>query len=185
MNNSRYYEFNIQPKNAKVEERVMNVLKIFKILTFILAGCLAFLAFMFFNFMWIFAFIVLILGFVLLFFQYRFNNYYDLIFVDGQISIVKVINNVRRKALKRFSTKSINVIGFAGGETYERNIKNKQVKKYIITNVVTDKDVCILCGEEDKFMIVIPYDDKFLSCIMRFVGSVKFEKGFLSSIKNV
>lgn len=185
MNNNKYYEFNIQPKNESRERLLMNVFKITKIVAFVLSGVLAFMSFIYNLFLSFPAFVVICCGFALLFFQYRFNNYYDLVFVDGEIAIVKVVNNVRRKLLHKFHVKTINMIGFCGGDTYNANFKDKNVKKYVVTNVITDKDVCILCGEVDKFLVVMPFDENFLSCIMRTVGSVKFEKEFLKKSKQI
>ncbi|MBQ3235753.1 MAG: hypothetical protein IJA97_06310 [Clostridia bacterium] len=185
MNNNKYYEFNLQPKNEAKERLFMNLFKIIKIALFILSGIFAIIALIYSDIMWLLAFITITTGFVALFFQYKFYNFYDFIFIDGFVSITKVINNQRRKQIKRFPVKTINKIGFAGGETYNLYYKDRSIKKLIITKVITDKDVCILFGEEDKFLLVMPFDDKLLSCIMRYIGSGKFERGFLTSVSSL
>ena len=182
MNNNRYYEFNIQPNNEKREKFLMNFFKVFKIVSFALTILFSFIGFFFSNLGWVVAAFFLLFGIIFLKFQRRFYNYYDLVFVDGEITAVKVRNNLSRFVLKRFSTKNITKIGFAGGETYSLYIKDKSVKKIKVTKDITDRDVCIYCGDVDRFMLIIPFDDKFLSCIMRFVGSLKFEKNFLGSV---
>jgi hypothetical protein len=40
----------------------------------------------------------------------------------------------------------------------------------------------MIVEDMQKYMIIMPFDDRFLSCIMRFTGSIKFEKEFLNGI---
>ncbi len=185
MNNNKYYEFNIQPKNEKSEKFLMNFFKAFKIVSFAITIVFSFIGFFFSNFGWVVAGFFLLFGLIFLRFQHKFYNYYDLVFVDGEITVVKVRNNVSRRVLRRFSAKKITKIGFAGGETYSLYIKDKSVKKIIVTKDVTDRDVCVFCGDLDRFMVIMPFDDKFLSCIMRYTGSLKFEKNFLVSVNEL
>ncbi|MBR3804524.1 MAG: hypothetical protein IKJ14_04205 [Clostridia bacterium] len=182
MNNNKYYEFNIQPTNEKRDLFFMGFFKIFKIISIILAVFFAVIAFFLWNFGWIVAGFFLLSAFIFNYLQGKFYSFYDLVFVDGDITVVKVINNKKRRVLKKFSVKSIVKIGFAGGEAYELNVNKKQVKKLYLTSTVTDQDVCMIVEDMQKYMIIMPFDDRFLSCIMRFTGSIKFEKEFLNGI---
>ncbi|MBE5744004.1 MAG: hypothetical protein E7358_04750 [Clostridiales bacterium] len=182
MNNDKYYEFNIAPKNESSELIIKNVLMVLKCCFFALTIFFLIIA-LFVNFSWFIFLFCLIVTLILLFFQRRFYNFYDIIFIDGFLSVVKVINNKKRKTLYRFDVKKINKIGFVGGSIYNANINDKNVKKIFTVNTESIDDVCIHVKDTSETLILLPYDERLFYCLIRFLGNSKLEKEFIDRIK--
>ncbi len=182
MNNDKYYEFNIQPKNSNRELILKNVFSIVKICFFALAIFFLIIA-LYVNFSWVLFAFCLIAGLVCLFFQRKFYNFYDIIFVDGYLSIVKIINNAKRKTLLRFKVDRIEKIGFVGYTTYNNYINEKSIKKIFTVNEETADDVFIYVKDVNNSLIIIPYDERLMYCLIKFIGNSKLEKEFINKIK--
>lgn len=182
MNNDKYYEFNIKPKNESRELVLKNVFSIIKSCFFALMIFFLIIS-LFVNFAWFIFSFCLIVALVCLFFQRRFYNYYDVIFVDGFLSIVKVVNNAKRKPLIRFKVDKIKKIGFVQNTTYNSTINDKTVKKIYTVNEETADNICILVNDGVNSLIILPFDERLMYCLIKFVGNNKLEKEFISKIK--
>ncbi len=182
MNNDKYYEFNIVPKNESKELVIKKVLSLIKLIFFVLAVFFLIIA-LFVNFSWFLSAFCFIVAFVLLFFQHRFYNFYDIIFVDGFLSVVKIVNNSKRKPLIRFQVSKIEKIGFVGCDTYNFAIDDKNVKKIYAVNNETSNDVCIHVKDYEDTLIILPYDERLIYCLVKYIGSSKLEKQFVERVK--
>ncbi len=182
--NNKYFEYGVKPKNEEREKHIKNALFAIKILFIILTVVFGYFAFMFSNLMWIFFVVFLTTALILNYFQHKFYCFYDLIFVDGDVSVTKVVNNVKRRRLISFSCKKIDKIGVLGGEVYNKYIKDKSVKKIYVTERLSPSDVCIVIGDLDKKMLLLPYDEYFLVQVLKYAGTNKLEKQFIEKIKN-
>ena len=182
--NNKYFEYAIKPKNENREKTIKNILFALKISFIVLTVVFGYFAFMFSNLMWVLFGVFLTVSLVLNYFQHKFYCFYDLIFVDGDVSVTKVINNVKRRRLLKFSCKKIEKIGFLGGETFNKYIKDKSVKKYYVTESLDGGDVCILIDDVDKKMLLFPYEEYFLVQVLKYAGPNKLEKQFIEKIKN-
>ncbi len=182
MNNDKYYEFNIQPKNEKAEFITYKIFSIIKTIFFALSIFLFIIA-LFTNFAWVLLLFSLIIALVSLFFQKRFYNFHDIIFVDGYLSIVKVVNNKRRKKLIRFAVSKINKIGFIGSSFYNSLVGDKNVKKIYAINTETFDDVYIHVKDSNETLLILPYDERLMYCLIKFIGNGKLEKEFIDKIK--
>lgn len=182
--NNKYFEYAIKPKNEKREKTIKDILFAIKIFFIVLTVVFGYFAFMFSNLMWLLFVVFLTVALVLNYFQHKFYCFYDIIFVDGDVSVTKVINNVKRRRLLKFSCKKIEKIGLFGGETFNRYIKDKTVKKVCVTETLSDGDVCILIDDTDKKLLLFPYEEYFLVQVLKYAGANKLEKQFVDKIKN-
>lgn len=182
--NNKYFEYSVKPKNEKREKTIKNILLSIKFIFIILTVIFGYFAFMFSNLMWIIFAVLLTATLILNYFQHKFYCFYDLIFIDGDVSVTKVINNVKRRKLLAFSCKKIEKIGLLGGEAYNKYIKDKSVKKIYVTESLTKDDVCMVIGDFDKKMLLFPYNEYFLIQVLKHAGANKIEKQFVDKIKN-
>ena len=180
MNNNKYVEFNVKPKNEKREQIIMNILKVIKFIAIILAFMMFYLAFTFNNYFWILFVSLGLFALLLHYFQVKLYSFYDVIFIDGDVTITKVVNNVKRKRILSFTYKNVEMIGKMGGETYLKYLKDKTVKKLYLTDDITVNDVCIYINGTTDYLIIMPYNDRFLASILRFLTKQKFEKTFFN-----
>ena len=184
MNNNKYFEFNISPKNEPMQRFLNKLMFSLKVVVIIITVIIAYFAFMMSNSLWILTALSASIAVVLHLIQLRFYNFFDLIYVDGYLSIVKVYGNVKRKNLIRFDCKSIVKVGLAGGETYYQYLKDKQVKKIYTNESVTSDDIVLFVDDTEKYLIFMPYEERFLSNIIKMNGISKLEKGLIEKIKN-
>lgn len=182
--NNKYFEFSVKPKNESREKAIKNVLFILKIIAILATVVFGYFAFMFSNLMWVFFVILLTVALVLNYFQHKFYNFYDLIFVDGDVSVSKIVNNVKRKPLIKFSAKNVDKIGVLGGQTYNLYVKDKAVKKIFISENLTERDVCFLINATDgKTLLILPYNENLIVQILKYGSTSKLEKGFIDKVK--
>ena len=182
--NNKYFEFSIKPKNENKEKIIKNILFAIKIVDIVLTVIIGYFAFMFTNYMWIIFAVLLTIAIVLNYFQHKLYNFYDVVFVDGDISISKVINNVKRRNLIKFSAKNVINIGFLGGETYNLYLKDKSVKKIHVGENLLSGDVCFLVSKNEvKTLLLLPYNEIIIVQILKFCGTNKLDKGFIDVIK--
>lgn len=182
--NNQYFEVNISPENLTKERFLNRLFFTLKLIFLIISGVFAYFAFMFFNILWFLVAFTLTIALVFHFFERKFYNFYDLIFVDGALSIVKVYGNAKRKTITRFDCKSIKKIGLVGGETFYFYIKDKDIKKYYTKNNLNVNDLTIFIDSTEKSLLLIPYNEKLLSAIIKIIGAQKLEKGLIDKIKN-
>ena len=184
--NNKYFEFGVKPKNEAKELILMRLFFAIKVVFILIGIVLAYFGFMFFNVMWILCAISLTVAFVFHCFQHRYYNFYDFIFVDGNISLSIVINNKKRKYLAKFTCKNIENIGRLGGETYLKYINDKSIKKIYVTETLTQNDVCFLINSTDKkTLILFPFNEYFLVQVIKYSVSNVLDKNFISqTIKN-
>lgn len=182
--NNQYFEFNIAPENQPRDKFFNRLFFSLKVVMIIVTVVIAYFAFMFINFLWFFVAISITITMVFHYFQTRFYNFYDIIFVDGFISVVKVYGNAKRRTLTRFNCKSIAKIGLVGGETYFLYIKDKEVKKHYTKNAHSSNDLAIFVDGQEKSLILLPYLERLLSSIIKIIGVQKLEKGLIEKIKN-
>ena len=180
--NNRYFEYNVKPKNENKERFIYKILYILKLVFIILSSIAFFIAFMFDNLFWVIFTILLTATLVTWYFQLKFYNFYDFIFVDGNVSVVKIYNNTRRKNLLKFSVKSIVSIGLIGKGNYVKYHNDKNVKKIYAFNKISSKDLYFLIDNGEKFLLYLPFDEKFLSGVLRYNTQNKLEKELIQLI---
>lgn len=182
--NNKYFEYGVSPKNEKREKSLMTIFMTFKIIFIVLTIIMGVFAFIFSNTFWILVIFLLTIVIVLSYFQSKFYNFYDFVFVDGRVSLSKIINNKRRKPLVSFECKSIEKIGFLDGETCNKYVNDKSVKKIYVNNSLTVKDVCFLVNTtESKTLILFPFNEHFLVQVLKYSGNNKLDKDFIDNIK--
>lgn len=182
--NNKYFEYGVAPKNESKEKSLMMIFKIIKYVFVLIDVLVGYFAFMFINLLWVAFAISLTITLILNYFQNRFYNFYDLVFVDGRIAVSKIVNNKRRKYLVKFECKSIEKIGFLGGETYEKYLKDKEVKNVYVTDDLTSNDVCFLINTiNKKTLLLLPYNEYFLVQVLKYCGNNKLEKTFIEKFK--
>ncbi len=182
--NNRYFEYGVMPKNENREKTIMTIFKVIKIIFILLLFVIGVFAFTFYNEFWILFAFLLTIVLVLHYFQCKFYNFYDFVFVDGRVSISKIINNKRRKQLISFECKTIEKIGFLDGETCNKYVKDKNVKKIYVTYTLVTKDVCFLLNTPDKkTLILFPFNEHFLVQVLKYSGNNKLDKNFIDNLK--
>ena len=182
--NNKYFEFSVKPKNENREKAIKNVLFIIKIVVIVASIVFGYFAFMFTNFMWIPFVILVTVALVLNYFQHKLYNFYDIIFVDGDVSVSKIVNNLKRKSIIKFSAKNVDKIGVLGGQTYSLYIKDKSVKKIFVSENLTERDVCFLITTTNgKVLLTLPYNENFIVQILKYGSTSKLEKGFIDKVK--
>lgn len=184
MENNKYYEFNIQPKNERKQLFLKNIFTLLQVLFIIVFICCFFIAFFWDNIFWIFTILVGAILFVVIKLKRKFYCFFDVIFIDGDTTIVQVVNNAKRKQIIKFNYKEIVKIGAIGGETYTNYFKTNKSKTVYTVDEYTSNDICILIDNGSKYLILLPYDEKLLMCILRFTSSQKLDKDFIKKIKN-
>ena len=184
MENSKYYEFNIAPKNENKQRLLKNIFIFLQIIDVLLLAVSFITAFMWFNIFWLFVLAFSVSLYFITKLKAKYYNFYDVFFIDGDISVENVINNEKRKVLVRFTTKEISKIGCMGGETYNNYITTKTVKKLYTIDEYTDSDICIFIDKGEKFLLLLPYNEKFLTYILRYTSAQKLDKDFIQKIKN-
>lgn len=180
--NNRYFEYNVKPNNEEKEKKLLLVLKILKFIFTLISVVIFYFAFMFSNYFWFIFVIVLTITIVLWYFQLKIYNYFDFIFVDGEISVIKIINNQKRKSLASFNVKLISKIGIIGKGSYLTYFKDKNIKKIQATNKVLASDLYFLVDNGEKLLITLPFNEKFLAGILRYNLQNKLEKELINLI---
>ncbi|MBR6737548.1 MAG: hypothetical protein IKL82_04200 [Clostridia bacterium] len=174
------YEITIAPKNERADKIKMNI---FAVLTAIsVTGaliCFNF-AFMWENLMFIPTVLFVILIFVFLYGKHQYYNFYDLSFYDGEIKIVKVRNNNKRLLIARFNGKNITKIGLVS----KTNVDFKEYKRLIATSKIESNSLLITFEDGESKLLVLPYEEGFLTALIRYYGVNKCEKGLIEYIKS-
>ncbi len=181
--NNRYFEFNVKPQNESKDKTLYLTFKITKFVFILISVVFFYFAFMFDNIFWFYFVITLTITLVLWYFQLKFYNFYDFIFVDGDVSVVKIINNVRRKNLIKFNVKSIVKIGLVRSlsTTY---LNDKNIKKIYAFNKLKSNDVYILVDNGEKSILYLPYDEQFMSGVLRYNAYNKLDKDLISMLND-
>lgn len=173
------YEYSINPKIEGFYKFLYVFLKVIFVIDVILAVFSALFAFYFSNLVWIF-FGVFVLSLVIIrFIQKSLFSSFDCAFVDGSIRLDRVFNNKRSRLLS-FDCKNILSLGGVVGENYNKYVNDKSVKKINLTaNTLSKKDFCIYLQINNKsYLIIMKYDEIFLSNIIRIIGGRIIEKSY-------
>jgi len=160
MYSNSFYECSVGPLNEKRQKTLFIVVRILKIISIIIFVCMMIFCFMFGS--WknlLFYGIATIIPVVCLFFLQRyFYNFYDYIFVDGSIRIIKVTNNIKRKAVLIFDYKNIIKVGLTSGECKIDTNSNKIKKIYCTPNKLTDDDIYLYVTTNGKsYLLLLQY----------------------------
>ncbi len=112
----------------------------------------------------------------------HFYNCYDLIFVSGEVRVIKVVNTKKRKKIAIFDSKDVFGAGRFGSETYEKFAASPDIKKiFVPTNkYVIDKEKYYICTVVDgaKMMFVLECSETFLKYVLKYCGKPVLEKEF-------
>lgn len=182
MNN--LYEYSVKPNNEKKESFKMKLFRILKYVTFILTVLTAWFAFLWSNFLWVLAGIFLLLGIVFAYLQSTYLNYYDFSYVEGEFKLVKVKNGLKRKLIVKTSGKFITKIGKVNGETYNRKVGDKSVKKIVATDKVNCDDVVFLIeNDEVNLLIITKYNEQFMAHVIKNVGVRQLDGDYVSYLR--
>ncbi len=173
------YENTVAPSKPKRDKGLYLTFYILKIFCIILTSILGILAFIVDNYMWIPTVISLLFVVVCFFMQYQFYNFYDLSFYEGEIKVVKVRNNKKRLLLARFSIKKITKIGIISNT----KINFKDYKRIGATNKLKSNTIFIIFNDTEEKLLLLPFDEGFLSALIKHGGISKFEKELIEYIK--
>lgn len=186
MDNSSLYEYSVPPKNQTFQKTMMIMLKAFRYLN--VAAFILFLIFAFFvnTYFIILAGITAVAAIVLFFGGRLLYNFYDISYVSGSIRIIKVINNAYRRLAVTFETKDILAVGKIFGETFDKNSKDKSVKRiYASASRLTESDFCVLCYTKfGQTIVFMQYDEKFIGYLLRGAGVKVFDKDFIEYLRS-
>lgn len=184
--NSDFYEISVSPKNEKRQKVYYIIFKIVKIFFAILAALEGVFAFTFYNPLWIPCALTVLMAVAAYYAQRTFYCFYDYTYVGGSVRVTKVINNIKRKPLASFDVKNIIEAGNIDSDFFIKNYKNKAVKKIYATNAdITEKDPVFRITENGvEKILLIKFDEKFLTFVMRSAGVSKFDKEYLKLIVN-
>ena len=183
--NYNLYEFSKGPEKLKFHKTmyaIFSTLKYVNLAIIIIALIIAFSI----NNTGYFIAVLFLLSYILSWYVAKlFYNYYDYSFVEGSIRVIKVEHNKTRRLVVNFDAKNIISYGKVFGETFEKYNKNKTVKKYYAcVDNATDNDLCIAFSNNGvDNLLIMPYDEGFLSVLIRYTGNRKLDKDFLESLK--
>ena len=188
-----FYEESSILENRKSEKVKYNILKVFSVISWAMTVIWCVLAFYFYQFVGdllqnIIAIVVPLAAFiasgvVLGRLKNRFCIDYDYTFVTGSVRFSKVINNIKRKNIINFDTKSIEKIGKYGSESYKRFETMPGIKKLILTSNTEpqeNKDLYYLTvtNSGQKFLLILECTEVFISHLIRFSSRTALEDGF-------
>ncbi len=179
MANNSLYEYSVNPEIKGFYKFLYVFLKVISIIDVVLAIITSIYAFYFSNLAWLVCLLFIISVVVIYFIQKSLFSSYDLAFVDGSIRLDRVFNN-RRKRLLKFDCKNILSIGGVNGDVYNKYINDKSVKKInLLGNTFYSKDFCVFIEVNGvSYLILIRYDEIFLSNIIRISGGKIIEKSY-------
>ncbi len=183
--NNNMYEFSVAPVNEKFQKICYNIITVFMVLDIIIAIAALLLGLYFID-LFILAIMLGIVALVCFFVRKKFFNFYDYIFIDGSIRIIKVVNNTKRKKVLVFDVKDIRSIGIVGGSTYEKFINYKEVKKLygLAKGEVMDGDyVFNVYLDGTNYLLFLRKNENFLRYIVKMIGTTKLDKDFIEEIK--
>ena len=183
--NNNMYEFSVPPVNEKFQKMCYNLISVFMVIDIIL-GVLAFFMGLYFIDLFILAIMLAVIAVVLFFVRKKFYNFYDYIFIDGSIRIIRVVNNVKRKKVLVFDVKDIKSIGMLGGSTHEKFNTNKEVKKLYGMGkgeLLEGDYVFNVYIDGTNYLLFLRQNETFLRYIVKMIGITKFDKDFIEKIK--
>lgn len=181
---SSFLEISISPNDERKQKRIYLTLFISKIISIILSAVFFINAFFVSNVYW-FPFVVFAcLGVILSVFQSRYYNFYDYSFILGSVRTNVVINNKKSKPFANFECANIIKAGNINSDFYVKNVQTRQYKVYKATqNELTEYDTAFLVqGIKDVRIIVLQFDEKFLSKILSSSQIHKYDKEYLKLI---
>ena len=184
--NNNLYEFSKGPTNLKFHKTMYVIFSVLKYLNLTVIAFALVIGFSLNNVGYFFA-VLFLASYLLSWYVARFfYNYYDYSYVDGSIRVIKVQHNKTRKLVVNFDAKNIVAIGKVFGETFEKHHKNKAVKKYYAcADNATESDIRIYFSENGvNSLLIMPYDELFISVLVRYTGVRKLDKDFTETKQN-
>lgn len=184
--NYNLYEVSVGPKNEKTQKTFFVIFSILKYLNLAIIGLSLVLAISLNNLFYVIAVIFILSYLLCMFFSKKFYNFYDYSFVGGSVRIIKVVNNKIRRLTTDFDARNIISLGNLFGETYDKYIKDKNVKKLFASpNPLTENDIAIYFNKNgNDFLLLIEYDEQLIAAITKSIGAKKLDKSFIEKIKN-
>ena len=181
----KLYEFCVKPQNEKIEYAKFKIFKILKVVTIVLAILSAWFAFLWVNALWFLAGLLVLTAIVFAYFQTLYFNYFDLSFYGGELKVVKVKNGIKRRLIVKTSTKNIVKIGKINGETYNKFVKDKSVKKLVATNKIEVDDVVILIDNDDiSLMLITKFNEEFTAQLIKSLGVRKVDGDYVKYLRD-
>lgn len=180
------YEYTNKPVNIEKRLKYSKILKIVRIFVWILTFITFFFAFNIANIFWILFVFLILDGIGLIYLGRKITACYDYCFVEGDVTISKVMNESKRKFLIKFQAKNISQIGSLDGKLYNSCVKNKEFTKIIaISGEPKETDYCMIVNEnENKYFIIASYDETFMNNILRFSGIRVLDQDYKDILKN-
>ncbi len=121
-------------------------------------------------------------GIILGKFKNKFYVDYDYTFVTGELRISKVIKEIKRKPVMRFSTYNIEKIGKYGSETYSSYESMQGVKRVVLTSNVTPAEgkdfYYMVVNQEEKKLLILECTETLIVNILKFSNKSIVEKDF-------
>ncbi len=112
----------------------------------------------------------------------KFYVDYDYTFVTGEVRISKVIKEIKRRPVMKFSTSAIEKLGKYGSETYETYSKMQGVKRIILTSNVSPDDekdfYYLVVNLEEKKLLILECTETFIVNILKFANKSIVEKDY-------
>lgn len=184
--NSSFLEVSIGPNNEKKQKTAYLVLFWTKIALLVLSVSCFINAFFVNNLFWfplaLFVFFLVIVWH----FQHKYYNFYDYAFVMGSVRTNVVINNKKSKPFANFDCDKIIKAGNINSDFYVKNCQTNEFKVYKATpNELTEYDTVFLVqGLKEVRIIILQFNEKFLSKILSSSSLQKYDREYLKLITN-
>ena len=185
MNNKTLYQCSIPPQNEKIEYSFYKFLKVIRIFCIIFSATSALYAFYFSNPAWLVTLFFVLCSVGLFYIGRNFYNFYDYLFVDDEVRLIKVINNKTRKVLAKFNVKHIEKIGFTNSLEYLKYKNNNNVKKiYAISKNYDGQMIYFLVNHEgENKIILLQFNSKFLYYVLNKTSRRVLDSNFNDNLK--
>ncbi len=188
-----FYEESAKIQRVKSAKTKYTVFKVMSIVSWVLLGLWIYIVF---NFMGILsgnialnivfallpAAMFITTGIVLGKLKNKFYVEFDYTFVSGEVRISKVIKEIKRKPVMRFSTSAIEKIGKYGSSTFDTYYKMQGVKKLVLTSNMYPDDgkdfYYLVVNQEEKKLLILECSETLIVNILKFSNKSIIEKDF-------
>lgn len=189
-----FYEESSLLNKEKAGLMKYRLLKIFSVVSYVMAGLFVVLFFNFydlsnFNFL-IFLLTALLplamfVAFGVILGRVKNNMFvdYDYTFVTGSVRVSKVIRRIKRKNVMKFETSDILQMGKYGSESYEKLEKTPAMKRVILTSNQSPTEgnnfyYLHVATEGTNKLLVFDCSEKFMATILRYSNKNILEKDY-------